>query len=209
MDRVIARLAIAGLLFLTSCVQFNRITGPVSGCIRRAAIISVDIPPITLTPSRTAAERQLIGENKELEKHGWMIASARSSKQITETDESISHEAEIDGAREYFKEMSVIEFYHDLLMDYRASGILGESYNGHVIPVPLRLIPRDTRMGSGEELNNAKLIAAEINLSRDKLRKILKENRADFMKEIPDLGRESLNPGEWFYTSESKWVQIR
>lgn len=196
------------ILMITSCVQFNKITGPLSGCVRRAAIISVDIPPITLTPSRTAAERQLIGENKELEKHGWMIASARSSEQITDRQNNVQSQ-EIQAAREYYREMSIIEFYHDLLMDYRSSSLLGESFDGYVKPVPAQLIPPGEKIGSGEEINNARIVADEINLSRDKLRKIMRENRADFMKPIPDVGMESLRPGDWFYNSDGKWVQVR
>ena len=36
----------------------------------KCTVVSVDLPPITLTQARTAAERQLIGEEKELVQDG-------------------------------------------------------------------------------------------------------------------------------------------
>ncbi|HNN80312.1 MAG TPA: hypothetical protein PKL30_15605, partial [Leptospiraceae bacterium] len=36
-------------------------------------------PPITFTQSQTAAEKQMVGEDKELEKDGWLISSIKTS----------------------------------------------------------------------------------------------------------------------------------
>ena len=36
-------------------------------------------PPITFTQSQTAAERQMIGENKEIESDGWLLSSIKTS----------------------------------------------------------------------------------------------------------------------------------
>ena len=36
-------------------------------------------PAITFTQSQTAAEKQMIGEDKELEKDGWLISSIKTS----------------------------------------------------------------------------------------------------------------------------------
>ncbi len=200
------------LVFGMGCAQFNRITSPVSGCLRRAAIISIDIPPITLTPERTSAERQLIGENKELEENGWMIASARSvqktgvkSKQI-DSDKSI--EAEI--ARDYFQELNVLEFYNDLLLEYRESGLLGESFDGKVMVVPTHVSGIKKNSGSGEEFDNARRVAAEINRSRKRLKDILKNKSISSLSEITvNFGLDTVRPGEWIYTKQRKWQKAR
>ncbi len=154
-----------GLLLLISpvlaCKLFQRTTQPVQRLIKQGSCIAIALPPITLTPERTAAERQLVGEDRELEKNGWLIASARSSLPAAEggLDETESEEI-----RRYYQERGVLEFYDDLVREYRAGGVLGEDPDGRLVPLPGAR--RQDRFNSPEEIRRAGVVAAEVNRAR-------------------------------------------
>ena len=43
------------------------------------ALINFKVPPFTITNAQTAAEKQMVGEDRDLEKDGWLVSSIQSS----------------------------------------------------------------------------------------------------------------------------------
>ncbi|MBR29921.1 MAG: hypothetical protein CMN77_01320 [Spirochaetaceae bacterium] len=161
----------------------------------KCTVVSVDLPPITLTPARTAAERQLIGEEKELVQDGWLVAS--SSALPAGTEELAGYSSEIR------HEYRVLEFYSDIVQRYRNLGILGESYDGRVMRTPVAY-RQDL---SAESLQKAMTAADQTNRSRRAiyayLARIQPREAEAFLRSFYYRTRS----GEWIRNPVGAWVR--
>ncbi|HNN58069.1 MAG TPA: hypothetical protein PKK45_04585 [Leptospiraceae bacterium] len=191
-----------------SCAFLQKnLKDPAVNLYRRGSCVSIDIPPITLTPARTAAERQLIGEDREIEKDGWLLASARST---TRAEESVV----LQESRRIYREQAVLEFYEESLREYARAGVLGEDTDrAEVVIVPERIAPRTARFRSPEEMDLARRTADEINKSRSYIiqyyLKQEKEKPGSDVSLVEKSLRQSflknLRPGDWVM-SNGNWI---
>lgn len=170
-------------------------TDPVTEYLGKCTLISVDLPPITLTPSRTAAERQLIGEEKELVEDGWLVAS--SSALPSGGEDLAGHSPEIRN------EYRILEFYSDIVQRFRNQGILGESYDGRVMRTPVAY-----QSGvSAEDLQQAIRAAEQTNQSRRViyayLARIQPSEAEAFLRSFYYRARS----GEWVRNPVGAWVR--
>ncbi len=149
-------------ILVAECTLVQSFTDPVTGILTRRSCISIDLPPITLTPERTAAERQLIGEDREIEENGWLIASAQSSRryQRTGTDKSLGR------VRRLYREQSVLEFFDEQVREYRNNELLGETASGRLAVVPGSIAGRRGKYRTGAELRKAEETARQVNRAR-------------------------------------------
>lgn len=211
------------LVFLfsqASCQIFQMSAEALQSLVSRGSCISVDIPPITLTPERTAAERQLIGEDREIEKDGWLIASSQSSVPYEQSsfdggDESNAGKSEV--IRRLYQERSVLEFYEQLVQDYKAGGLLGESYTGELLLVPKLISPRQGRFAKSEIVGKARIVVAEVNQSRNWVYQY--RRKSEMAKSVPDLlrveqdfrlrYRNQARTGEWILDEDGEWLKLR
>lgn len=208
------KLGILGLM-TANCAVVQSVRDPVEKLLRRGACISVDIPPITLTPERTAAERQLIGTEGEIEEDGWLIASAQSASATAEIHESgaAAVTSEFRSQNRRFRiEAEVIEFYYPLVLKYRRAELLGESYDGRLRVVPTGL----SRARFSEESDTAAEVAGEVNRARlwiaDFLRRESQSSadRAASQSYLTHWYKEARSlSGEWIYTERRKWERAR
>ncbi|MCB1173882.1 MAG: DUF1318 domain-containing protein [Leptospiraceae bacterium] len=204
---------IVSMLLLQQCAVLQSVQGPVMRILRKGSCVAIDLPAITLTPARTAAERQLVGEDVQLERDGWLVASAHSLRPLTETiGDSRDNASEGNKAgivRRYYIELGVLDFYEPALRHYRESGLLGEAYNGLVMTVPVGLLESARRQALLDERSAAIQVANAVNQARRWL--------AEFQQQKSDIQanyasgqeyREAL-PGEWIYTNEERWVRVK
>jgi len=209
------RILLTVLIFISgiSCAQLQRrLSDPLETLVRRGSCIGIDIPPITLTPARTAAERQLIGENREIEKDGWLVASAQNSA-IPETQTETG--ATVAEARRLYRELSVLDFYTEPMRDYMSSGILGENREGK-----LELLPEsfwlNVRRSSQDSINAAK-VASEINRSRAWIFSYFQNLESKNTKPDPESVerrykksyRDRARIGEWIQEDSGRWIRVR
>ncbi len=199
-----------------SCTLVETILSPFNNILRRGACVSVDVPPITLTPERTAAERQLIGEDKELEKNGWLIASSQNAGQ-----EKLAGERNEEGAdrlaktRLYYRQLGVLEFYEEMVRDYKTGGLLGEGRDGLLRPVPPRLAPRTGKYRVQAEQENALRVAEEVNRARRRilLYRLEKEEagakREELEREMRLFHIRQSRPGDWIQNEKGAWERIK
>lgn len=196
---------------LAACqfVQKN-IKDPAVNLYRRGSCVSIDIPPITLTPARTAAERQLIGEDQEIEKDGWLLASARSTSRTSESEG-------VREARRIYREQAILEFYEEPLREYARAGILGEDLDqGLVLLVPENVSPRTGRFRSPEEVEQARRVGVEINRSRSYLfdyhakrgKETGNPQTAAFVENLRSSYARNARPGDWT-VRRGAWVRQR
>lgn len=93
----------------------------VSGCI------SITPPQVNITTEKTAIERQIIGEYRELEKDAWAISSARTLSRGTGSGDKL-----MGSDRELFIAMKIREFHLDRIRIYKQEGALGETMTGYI-----------------------------------------------------------------------------
>ena len=206
------------VLFFPVCAVLQPVTEPTEKIVRRGSCISFDIPPITLTPVQTAAERQLLGENIEIEPEGWLIYSAQSSAYRSKSSQKGANNKGLRvpvELRRYYIEVGVLEYYEKTVSDYRTRQILGEGFDGK-----LRLVPYSfSRQAKKEERDIAVKVSQEVNRSREWLyRYHLKKSGAKEAKAVLALREKWLHryfrsavkrTGEWIYGSEKKWIITR
>ena len=170
-------------------------TDPVTEYLGKCTVVSVDLPPITLTPARTAAERQLIGEEKELVEDGWLVASSSAlpagNQELSGYSPEIRHEYRI------------LEFYSDIVQRYRNLGVLGESYDGRVMRTPAAYQGNV----SAESLQKALIAAEQTNRSRRAiyayLARIQPREAEAFLRSFYYRTRS----GEWIRNPVGAWVR--
>lgn len=206
------------ILFTASCrsadrVRENPLVDGITDLIYRKSCISVDIPPITITPGRTAAERQLIGEDRELEPDGWLIASSVSARRA----EDILSTADTEELRRLHRELGILEFYRAPVEELKGAGIIGESHDGRLLIVPPNVNRRTGRYRRQEEINRASNIMNEVNYSRRWIMQFFLriENETDnpdpdsILRRYQKSYMENALPGEWVFTEERRWVQVQ
>ncbi|MEQ8352851.1 MAG: hypothetical protein RH862_15290 [Leptospiraceae bacterium] len=194
-------LMIGLILGLLSCSSTTtpRVLSPATDFLTdqlgKCTVVSVDLPPITLTPARTAAERQLIGEEKELVQDGWLVAS--SSALPAGTEELAGYSSEVR------HEYRILEFYSDIVHRYRNMGILGESYDGRVMRTPIAY----RQAISAENLQKAIVAAQHTNQSRRAiyayLSRIQPREAEAFLRSFYYRTRS----GEWIRNPVGAWVR--
>lgn len=195
------------LLLNCAFVQKN-IKDPLTNFGRRGSCVSIDIPPITLTPQRTSAERQLIGEDREIEKDGWLLASTRSTSR---TNENVS----LQDSRRVYREQAILEFYAEPLRQYARAGVLGEIVDeGRVTVVPEIYAPRTGRFRSPDEVEAARRVGEEINRSRAYLLQYFMKKEKEKGGDVSSVEKalkasylKQVKPGEWILAGS--WTRQR
>ncbi len=97
-------------------------------------------PPITLTQSPTAAERQMLGDGKDIEKDGWILSSVRSSASGSEIWEKEILDKELYSQfsqNEVFAKYRALSYLAGEVRAYKKKGFLGESLSGKLSINPL------------------------------------------------------------------------
>lgn len=204
------------LLACKACVIFQPITEPTERILRRGSCIGLNIPPITLTPKQTAAERQLLGEEVQIEPNGWLSSSSQSVSHTVPKSEwakSIGEgqtKSDLSLLRRYYVESGILEYYEKTLSDYRSNHIVGEGFDGKVWIVPFAL----SQKGNEEERDLAKKLISEVNRSRiwlyeyylkkEKKQNSIREIQKKYLDSYFETAKERLN--EWIYTADKQWL---
>lgn len=97
-------------------------------------------PAITFTQSQTAAERQMIGDGKDLEKDGWIISSIRTSasgsdvweKEILDKDIPDSDLDEVS-----YTALKRLAYLSKDIRDFKKKDFIGETLEGQIKINPL------------------------------------------------------------------------
>ena len=157
------------ILFLTNCT-----------------FLSLKPPAITFTQSQTSAEKQMIGEDKNLEKDGWIISSIRTSasgsdiweKEILDNE---IPEGELDETT--YTALKRLAYLSKEVRDNKKKDFIGEALDGLVKINPL---VNESRFKKEFPVNKQKIeeLLSMVNESR----KIIYENK------ISRLAKENLNP---------------
>ncbi len=174
-------------------------------------------PAITFTQSQTAAERQMIGDGKELEKDGWIISSIRTSASGSDIwekeilDKEIP-EGELDETT--YTALKSLAYLAKDVRDFKKKDFIGEALDGQIKVNPLLNESRfkkefpESKTKIDELL---KLVNASRKIIHDhKLQKLananLKEQELLKQKEILLLSfYQTVEDGEYYEAKRGKW----
>jgi hypothetical protein len=97
--------------------------------------LSLTPPTITFTQTPTAAEKQMLGEGKDIEKDGWILSSVRTSTTGSEVWEREHLEKDLLGIvskDELFVHYRKLSYYAGDVREFKKKGFIGETLSGKI-----------------------------------------------------------------------------
>ena len=200
--------------------------------ILKTTSCTIILPPVTVTGTRTAAEKQIIGEQTELEKDVWMISSAKTTSHAS-LDVETKKEAEKRQEDTFaYEALAILDHFRENLRQLKADRIVGENNKGLISNL------RDENVEIADEIRkkyNPELAddyekglpirtltetVKQINIAREMLIKGYIENQKlknpsykPDMKELNNLQKqkyqEAALQGEYVQNDAGKWNQKR
>ncbi len=176
------------------------------------------IPSVTFTETPTAAERQMVGTDKNLEKDGWILSSVRTSasgSEIWEKEVLDDTFSDKNLSPEIMASLRRIAYLSAEIREYRKKGFVGETLDGKAAVNPRWKESRD---------------ASEFEKSKDRISDVLalmnESREVVYNKKIELLQSEKLSPpdfesrkrqillryhsmteeGEYFESAKGKWT---
>jgi hypothetical protein len=152
-------------------------------------------PAITFTQSQTSAERQMIGEDKNLEKDGWIIASIRTSASGSDIWEKEVLEKEIpdeDIDVTTYTALKRLAYLSKEIRNYKKKDFVGEALDGQVKINPLL---QESRFRNQFSSNKRKI--------EDLLSMVNESRKIVYEKRIQKLESQNLKPKELIDKKES------
>lgn len=150
----------ANILLFTTTISFA------TTCVRLKA------PPITFTQTATAAEKQMLGEDKDIENDGWILASIRTSATGSKVwkrevlDRTIDYP---DYDDEVFSALRKLSYFSGEVYEFKKKGFIGESLSGELKINPNHRASLYYQEYPAKE-KRIEFILVEINRTRDYIR---------------------------------------
>jgi uncharacterized protein YdbL (DUF1318 family) len=164
---------------------------------------SLKAPGITFTQTQTASERQMVGEDKEIEKDGWLISSIKSSSSGSDLwERDVTRSDLLD--RNHLILLKKLAYLTPELKELKIQGIVGESFDGSVKRIKNVSIPKkysESRIGELlERVNKTRkeVIAIQVSLESEK-------SKEEIEKTMKATYFNSVEYGEFFEISPNKW----
>lgn len=178
---------------------------------------SLKVPPITITNAQTAAEKQMVGEDRELEKEGWMIGSIQSS---TNGQNNQERSAKEDFDPEIRAHRVRLNYLSPEIKKYKTDGILGETSIGLIKLNPLASsLPTYTNYEIPAKkkrvedvilfLNESRKFIMEKEILTQKKKGKKEEELLKLKQTLIDEYYKNVSIGEYFETTAGKWEKYQ
>ncbi len=183
-------------------ILYSQVRCSSSGCLKgMPSCIEIHPPAINITGEKTALERQLIGEYREIEKDAWvtstvMVPSKGDRHAIVTVDESMR------------KAIQMRELNADRIRQYKDMGIVGEMYNGYLAIVDEKKLQSmkdnaSIRLLVNDENNARQIIFIKSSNSKDAKDPGAIQFGYDFAKEQHAKAKK----GDWIQKEDGRWVK--
>jgi hypothetical protein len=192
------------LIFLTTLFQCQ-------------AFINFKVPPFTITNAQTAAEKQMVGEDRDLEKDGWLVSSIQSSSGSSSISKAGTQSDSTDP--EYSGHIQRLNYLSPEVKRYKIHGMIGEGIGGILKINPLantspfflqyETQARKKRIEDVISLTNeSRKIILDKQIEGEK-KKGRKEEELKVIKQSLIEGfQKSVSKGEFFESSPGKWERL-
>ena len=185
--------------------------------IQCQALINLKVPPITITNAQTAAEKQMVGEDRDLEKDGWLVSSIQSSsggsggnKQI---NASVGSDSDLQG------NLLRIQYLTPEVKRYKIHGMIGEGIGGIL---KLNPIANTSPFYSQYEnpakkkriedvillINESRKTVIEKQLEVEKKKGKKEEELSALRSSLIDSYQKSVLTGEFYESKPGKWERM-
>ncbi|MEW6526738.1 MAG: DUF1318 domain-containing protein [Spirochaetota bacterium] len=191
----IALAIVAGILYSQARCSSSSCLKGVPSCIE------IHPPAIQITGEKTALERQLVGEYREIEKDAWvtstvMVPSKGERRAMVTADETM------------LQAIKLREFNEDKIRIYKDMGIIGEMNNGYVGIVDekkLQSMKEATviRTLINDENNARQIIFIKSSDSKDSKDPTAIQFGYDFAREQQAKAKK----GDWIQKEDGRWVR--
>jgi hypothetical protein len=184
-------------------------------------------PPFTFTQTQTAAERQMIGEDRNLEPNGWLISSIKTSSSGSESWKMESPEELGDNEEERKEYYIILQTLAYLVLDIKQlkkTGVIGENLEGKLAYNPtFNWKIFKTKLEEREYRNKVENIINTVNTNRETLYKkriqieiqkmtgkpeiIKTKEREEFQQKLKMVYYNAVEIGEFYEVSRNEWVR--
>ncbi|MCB1141886.1 MAG: hypothetical protein H7A24_05455 [Leptospiraceae bacterium] len=166
-------------------------------------------PAITFTQSQTAAEKQMIGEDREIEKDGWYISSIKTSAHGPDEWKKSQNSTEVvDQKSEDLSILYKIIAHTSIeLKDLKRHRYAGEGLNGFLSPhKSLTTEAFQENYNTPEKIQRADDLINYINETRKKIYEIKESSSDPGNKDLRMSFYKSTEPGEVYEIKKNVWV---
>lgn len=191
---------------------------------------TIVVPPVTITGQKTATERQIIGEQTELEKDVWMISSAKTAEhaELEAKPKEVRQSMERENAHTY-RAILKFEMFSGHLTQLKKDRVVGETNKGFVanlftekadIPADIRKKysaeyadepelgrPYRTLIQTVKEINEGRVLAAKGYVeSQKRANKAFKATEKDILASQKEKYQQSALKGEMVQSADGSWA---
>jgi hypothetical protein len=191
---------------------------------------TIVVPPVTITGQKTAIEKQIIGEQTELERDVWMMSSAKTAEhaQLDNKPKEIRRSIEQENANTY-RAFLKLELFSSHLVQLKKDRVVGENNKGYVsnllgekaeIAEEMRKKyssenadepdlgrPYRALMQTVKEINEGRTLAARGYVQNQKrANKAFKATEREVLISQKDKYQQAALKGELVQDDEGKWV---
>jgi len=104
-----------------------------AGLVLSACFGTIVVPPVTITGQKTAIERQIIGEQTELEKDVWMISSAKTAEHADLENKPKETRRNLEKENQYtYRAFLKFDLFSGHLSQLKKDKVVGENNKGYV-----------------------------------------------------------------------------
>ncbi|MBM9500459.1 DUF1318 domain-containing protein [Leptospira sp. 201903071] len=182
-----------------------------SGCIIKS-------PLITFTQTQTSSEKQMIGEDRILEKDGWLISSIKTSSAGSEVwKKDYSGDSYSQGDKNILMSLRALAYLAPEIKTWKEEGFLAEGRDGR-----LRINPSAGDAGIKNELSKKEIktrIDSLVTLANEHRIKVIstkmsaqtktdsKESSANLRTHLEQTWYRLVEKGEYYEQSPGKWIR--
>jgi hypothetical protein len=188
-------------------------------CITLFESCTIRLPAITFTQSGTAAEKQMIGNDKEIEKDGWILSSVKTSGLGSEIWKRENLNSEIylpENDEEVIIHLKRIAYLAPEIKSFKNKAFIGEALDGK-----LKVNPTLNLTKNYNEYGDLKLRVEEILKLNNESRTFLYNKKSERIdKEFKDPKKANsektkisftfynlVEDGEYYEVSKNKWIK--
>lgn len=181
------------------------------------ALINFKVPPFTITNAQTAAEKQMVGEDRDLERDGWLVSSIQSSSGGASNSKKANNPSEEDS--KFFGHLQRISYLSSEVKRYKIHGMIGEGIAGILKINPLAntspffgqydLPARKKRIDDVVSLvNESRKVVSEKQVEVEKIKGTKEEELKLLKQSIVDGYQKNVVKGEFYESSLGKWERL-
>lgn len=211
-----------------------RVSKSVVACLAASLLFArcfgtIVVPPVTITGQKTATEKQIIGEQTELEKDVWMISSAKTAENTDLENKPKAVRESIQKESTYtYRAFLKFELFSAHLSQLKKDRVVGENNKGFVtnlfsekVEIPEEMQkkysaeladepelgrPYRTLTQTVKEINEARVLAAKGYVeSQKRANKDFKATEKEILASQKDKYQQAALKGEMVQAADGSW----